>query len=101
MGRKDSPSNAGTSGEIRFGPQEEETHQSITTQVTIFNYSSILYLPQSLSKIRTTAKLIVSHREFCTRIFRGILFILFLLIHFFFCFILIRVKLYKSEGNVF
>ena len=23
MGRKDSPSNAGTSGEIRFGPQEE------------------------------------------------------------------------------
>ena len=47
MGRKDSPSNAGTSGEIRFGPQEEETHQSITTQVTIFNYSSILYLPQS------------------------------------------------------
>ena len=27
MGRKDSPSNAGTSGEIRFGQQEERNSQ--------------------------------------------------------------------------
>ena len=27
MGRKDSRSNAGTSGEIRFGPQEERNSQ--------------------------------------------------------------------------